>query len=176
MATIEVVKTNAAKLRELHERVHDAARHRNEGKEANERWRQATKAYHEQYDQLAYPGGLNQFLSRLPSKDPETIELVIEYLEADPWFFRSGYIKEHLLSYLKHAPLTSSQRLRLQYLILRKIEGKWLREFRYYARLAPVVADREFTDRVSAFLDSERTVSQRAHFVLQCCRAAPARK
>ena len=45
----------------------------------------------------------------------------MSFLEVDPYFFRSGYIKADLLRHLKRAPLTRSQEQRLRNVILARL-------------------------------------------------------
>lgn len=55
-----------------------------------EAWIEACRQFHLSYDQLAFPGGLGESMRRLIEKDPVTIESAVQFLEADPMFFRSG--------------------------------------------------------------------------------------
>jgi len=123
-----LISYNAARLRELNARVMEAFSRKPHGPEH----KVACEAFHAQYDQLAFPGGLERGLALLSEKDPDTVDTAIAFLEADPRFFRSGYIKEKLLSRLKHVPLWQHQVQRLS----RSVDGGGRREFHGYARLA----------------------------------------
>jgi hypothetical protein len=61
---------------------------------------EACATFHSFYDQLAFPGGLERGLELLKAHDPSTIETAVSFLEADPWFHRSGFIKADLLRLL----------------------------------------------------------------------------
>lgn len=68
--------------------------------------------------------------------DPDAIERAISYLEADPWEFRSGYLKGRLMHHLANRDLNEAQRKRLQPVLLRYCEvgPRW--EFTKACRLA----------------------------------------
>jgi hypothetical protein len=103
----------------------------------------ARDAFKSLYDQLAFPGGLAKRLQELSQQNPEAVEDAICFLEVDPIFFRSGYIKEKILHRLKHCHITVGQRKRLMQCILRSIEAGSRRVFAAYARAAgahPTVA------------------------------------
>lgn len=91
----------------------------------------------------------------LPSTDPafmpgladghvRFVEAAIAFLEADPWFFRSGYEKQNIIRHLKRAQLTAAQRERLARVVLAVIDGhaggvpanRDRVEFRHFGRLA----------------------------------------
>ena len=80
----------------------------------------------------------------------EAIEIAIQFLEVDPYFFRSGYIKTDLLRRLKRAPLTKSQQQRLRNVILARISGPDRRELRDYCRLAAALATPAFRIELEA--------------------------
>lgn len=124
------------RLHQLHEAVHETFRTRDESEESRTRWRDACAQFHREYNALAFPGGLDEGLARVRAHDPEAIELAIQFLELDPYFFRSGYIKAELLRRLKRAPLTKSQQQRLRNVILARLSGPDRRELRDYCRLA----------------------------------------
>ena len=127
-----LISYNAARLRELNARVMEAFSRKPHGPEH----KVACEAFHAQYDQLAFPGGLERGLALLSEKDPDTVDTAIAFLEADPRFFRSGYIKEKLLSRLKHVALSQHQVKRLGRLAIRSVDSGGRREFHGYARLA----------------------------------------
>jgi hypothetical protein len=76
--------------------------------------------------------------------DPEAIEDAILFLEVDPWYFRSGYLKERLIKGLKAADLDYRDRLRLRNVIWSVAKGKNRREFRNYCSLALKVSTPDF--------------------------------
>jgi hypothetical protein len=130
-------------------------------------WKEAAERFHASYDHLAFPGGLTRALSLLPKNDPTTIETAVRFLEADPWFFRSGYIKADLILHLRRAPLSEDQRTRLQSVILARIQGEHRREFRWYCRMARVVSSPSFERAVAELAESSAEfISRHARWVL----------
>ena len=55
------------------------------------------------YNDLAFPGGLDQGLELLAKQDHDIIPVAIAYLKANPYYFRSGYIKKKIAHLLKKA-------------------------------------------------------------------------
>lgn len=103
--------------------------------------------------------------------DPSAIEDGILFLEVSPRYFRSGYFKASIASKLKRAPLTDGQRKRLRQVILAAVDSDVGPEFSEYARLAVVVADTGFVERLR---EREQTshgwVCGRLRRVLALCR------
>jgi hypothetical protein len=134
----------AAIARESHQLLHDALDFRGlPGKPdglAEVRARTLELAY--EAIEKAYPHGFWEDYERLRAGDAAFVEAGIRFLEADPWFFRSGYIKENLTRWLKRLPLTPDQEERLRGAVLNIVDhpdGR--REVRYYGRLAARVAN-----------------------------------
>ena len=152
----------AARIRELHERIHATFRSR------SEEWRQTCRELHESYDSLAYPGGLEAGMSSLLEGDARAIEKAIAFLEVDPYFFRSGYIKEEIIRRLKGFALSDIQKRRLSRVIVRLVETRDGREFRRYCQLARRLEDPELEaalrERVAS---ADRDVRRRARWVLE---------
>lgn len=84
----------------------------------------------------AYPPGFETIYERLRAGNTAALVDAIEFLEADPWFFRSGYIKAKLIRLIKRFPLTAVQADRLRMAVMRVVDGRDRREFRDYCRLA----------------------------------------
>jgi hypothetical protein len=126
---------NAKHLCELHSRMWELFRQ----KPHSEEHHAACAEFHNQYEVLAFPGGLENAFEELSDNDQEAIETTICYLEADPWYFRSGYAKEKMIRRLKHCKLTSGQKKRLAHLLINAVQQIKHREYREYARLAKVV-------------------------------------
>ncbi len=144
------IACNAARLRQLHERIHETFQARPHGPEHHA----ACDEFHKAYDSMAFPGGLSAGLKRLKNSDPEAVELALQFLQADPYFFGSGYIKENILRQFKRFPLTKDQHLRLAALIVRSIDGGGRREFRGYSRLARKIHPESLLEAVNTRLPS----------------------
>lgn len=92
----------------------------------------------------ALPSSEPAFMPGLASGHLRCIETGIAFLEADPWFFRSGYEKQNIIRHLKRARLDSAQRMRLARVVLAAIDGhaagvpagRDRTEFRHFGRLA----------------------------------------
>ena len=108
----------------------------------------------------ALPSSDPAFMSGLANGHVRYVETAITFLEADPWFFRSGYEKQNIIRHLKRAQLSEPQRTRLARVVLAVIDGGGVPshagdvrekghrvEFRHFGRLACGVW--------SEFLDAE---------------------
>src|SRR5437868_5972807 len=100
MSPIELIQANAEKLRKGHNAASD--RSRSVVKTSSRRGSGAKPAWIFTLvtTPLAFPGGLGHELRLLENGDLRAIELAVCFLEADPWFFRSGYIKADLIKQL----------------------------------------------------------------------------
>jgi hypothetical protein len=123
-----------------HKAIHSTFACRNQGPKSWKAWEDATSAWHAQ----RYPTNKlweDDFLADLRASERKAIEEAILYLEVDPWYFRSGYLKERLIRGLKAANLTERDRRRLRNVIWNVAAGKNRREYRDYCSLAAVVGD-----------------------------------
>jgi hypothetical protein len=103
------------------------------------------------------------------------VETAIAFLEADPWFFRSGYEKQKIIQHLKRSPLTEPQRMRLARVVLMAIDGLAggerrktgdRVEFRHYGRLACGVWSDFLDEEVAARMQSrDAGIRRRATWV-----------
>ena len=158
---------NAKTLRELHNAIEVTFVDRELDETHHRLWVTACERFHSSYDQLAFPGGLEEQFRSLNRGDAQAIEMAVRYLEADPWCFRSGYIKEELLQALRRAILTNEQRDRLRSVILERINKGSGREFRRYCRLAKDLVNTEFVASVrQATMSQDIDVSRRAGWVM----------
>lgn len=110
----QLIEHNAEECRRLHARIHETFKRRNASREKMAEWVLACEEFHARYDALAFPGGYSGALERLASGDEFTIEAALCFVEARPYFFRSGYILKALLPKLKKAKLNPSQIARLE--------------------------------------------------------------
>ena len=105
------------------------------------------------------------------------VELAVRFLEADPYFLRSGYHKERFIKHLCRNPLSEDQKKRLQEVIFAGIRDRDRREFRAYCRLARAVTDPEFQKQVTEMAGpSGGTVPRHAQWVLDFLRSAPVKR
>ena len=168
---ISLIQRNAEQLRELNEAIHRTYRARSLSKTNAAAWSDACEAFHSSYDRLAFPGGLTRAYDMLRKRDAAILEPVIAFLEADPYFFRSGYIKADLVKALSKFPLDQRQRTRLQQVIVARVKGPPRREFRKYCNLAPRVTAPEFEDDLDRLAGSSDPVTGRqAKWVLEALR------
>lgn len=116
-------------------------------------WQAEIKRFRAAID-LAYPGGFWDDLVRASQGDWAGLETLIGFLEADPFFFRSGYAKERILKLVKRAPLDAGQRARLRDVCLAVVDGRDRREFRNYCRLAAALDDPALRAGLSERLES----------------------
>ena len=86
--------------------------------------------------EAAYPPGFWDDVALLANGDTDGLETAIRFLEADPYFDRSGYVKADLLRLIKRLPLDLEQMTRFRAVVIDAVERRGGREFRGYCRLA----------------------------------------
>jgi hypothetical protein len=120
------IAKNAEEIVRLHRRVHDTLRHRGDSEAARQEWKRACAEFHVRYNVLAFPDGLDEetFFNRLRENDPVITEWALCFLEARPYFFRSGYVWRKLSRRLKHVVLSSDQERRFNTVLRRYEEWK----------------------------------------------------
>jgi hypothetical protein len=167
----ELIKAEAAKLKALNDEVHRTFAHRSRDKESWQEWEQACEAFH------SYESPLDPYIERarrVRRYKASILEFVVCFLEVDPWFLESGYLKQVFLTRLKHSDLDETMKERLRAVLLDAVERRGTREYRYYCRLAAVLADEPL---VSALEDmrgrTEGAVASRARVMLETIRARP---
>ena len=159
--------TNAEKLRELYQAIKVTFVDRGLDDRHYQEWVEACECFHASFDQLAFPGGLEREFDLLKHSDAQAVEMAVQYLEADPWYFRSGYIKEQLIQALRKVSLTDAQRERLREVVIERIKKGSGREFRRYCRLARDLRSAEFVAKIrQAMLSEDANISRRAGWVM----------
>jgi len=137
------------------------------GDPATEACLDAVRRFHEAL-RLAYPPGFWDDVERLTAGDPAGLESAIRFLEADPMFFRSGYVKADLTRLAKRVPHDADQRRRLEAVILSIVDRRDGREFRHYCRLARRIAGGPLRGELEARLKAgDPAVRRRARWVLE---------
>lgn len=148
MLTPGVIREVERTENQHHKRIHAAVACRHQGKKGYQAWQEATSAWHAQRYPTDYLWS-DEFMVKLRGSEPDAVEDAIVFLEVDPWYFRSGYLKERLIRGLKAATLTNREVLRLQNVIWNVAAGKNRREFSNYCSLAISIATDDFNRRLA---------------------------
>ena len=129
----------------------------------------ACEEAHKQYDKLAFPHyGLKEGFNLVKQGDPEVIEIALLFLETDPYFHRSGYIKEKLIGYLKKVRFNDRQRKELVASLLTVVKTLNRREFKNYCQLAKAINSGELRRSLRTLTESENPdVAQRARWMFE---------
>src|ERR1700730_4070306 len=158
---MNVFEANAAELEKLRERVDEMFRERSKSPEHTAAWQEAARAFHTVCDRLAFPGGLSREFEQLRVGDLTAIEMAIRFLEANPWFFRSGYYKADILKLLRKHPLSDEKCARMRNVILERVRDRPVREMRAYARFAPKVSTPQFEAEITNIAENANRHSAR---------------
>ena len=118
--------------------------------------------------EAAYPTGFWKSYQNLCAGDPAGLEAAVSFLEADPWFPNSGYVKVKLIRHIKLPMLTPSDIGRLQSVVLEMVERRNGQEFRAYCKLARKVDSHDFREQLTQRADQgDFDVRRRARWVLE---------
>jgi hypothetical protein len=160
----------AREARDAHRAVHTTfaqlRRREDRNDPATVAWLTAIARFREAVE-AAYPPGFWDDVARLEKGDVEALETAIQFLEADPYFDRSGYVKADLLRLIKRLPLTSEQAERLRAVVIDAVERRGGREFRAYCRLARRLDGPELREALSRQATSgDSDIRRRAGWML----------
>jgi hypothetical protein len=168
---VDEFQHNAAKIEELRSRLHAAFKVREQSPEKFAAWQEAARLLHSSYDTLAFPGGLHREFELLRVGDAGAIEMAVQFLESDPWYFRSGYHKADMLKWLGRHTLTNDQCARLRKIILGRVRGRSVREMRAYGKVASQINNPEFEAELREIAErSNRRAAGHAQMILNFLR------
>jgi hypothetical protein len=118
----------------------------------------------------AYPPAFWEDYQRLKKGNPTSLATAVKFLEADPWFFRSGYIKAELIRHISRIEIPQDIEERLRLVVLATVDRRDRREFRQYCRLARKVDSPDLREGLSLRLQNDDpAVRRRARWVLDAC-------
>ena len=166
---VELIAEEGAKLGELHARLQRAFFHRECDSPSHREWDRAAYAFR------TYVSPLDPYIERARKKrrysEGRLLEFVVAFLEVDPWFFGSGYLKEGFLTRLKRSDLDEAIRERLRRVLLDAVERRGAREFQRYCRLAAVIPNEDFVSALQqATASADGAVASRARRMLGVIR------
>jgi hypothetical protein len=142
MITIDEIRRAERELNALHARVHEIFRIRGKGVAARRKWEEAC-ALLRGYTHPVFSLADAAVLTQIRAGDTVRRQEALLFLEADPWFFRSGYMKEKFLRALKRCALSDTEKERLVRILLAVVDSRDRREFREYCRLASHVTSHD---------------------------------
>ena len=141
------IRENSATIRELYARIHLTFATRDQSPAQREAWSRACAEFHGRYGSLSYPGGDSRW-EALMSLDSAEIETAIAFLEADPFHFRSGYMKEAIWRRLKAAELGPKQVRRLEAAAMSQLHRQIRRDFWYMVRFVRLRGSKVFWEGI----------------------------
>ncbi|QKW57649.1 hypothetical protein [Stenotrophomonas sp. NA06056] len=109
-----LIRANADEINRLRQAIRVAAGARWRGPEEMQRHAAACAEFNHRYERLAFPGGYANALRQLAGHDPNTVDVVLTFLEVRPFFFRSGYMWKTLLKRVQRVPMGVKQRARMK--------------------------------------------------------------
>lgn len=168
MSRVDTIRVGAERLRRLNEAINTTVADRDNSPAEWAAWKEACAVFHAEYSTLFYPGGAAQ-LKALSSCDMEALEIALDYLEADPYCFGSGYRKEMLWKHLPRCPLKNRQISRLENIALSYTRRRMRREFWYMARAMARIGREAFWQEVREYAAQ---TSGRPEGVRAACLAA----
>jgi hypothetical protein len=122
----------------------------------------------------AWPPGFVEQLERCRRGDPAGLDDVLDFLEAKPRFFRSGYIREKALRFLPRVPRTDAQARRMRELVLGAVDLHHRGSIRRFCSLARAVDAPFLRDALQQRRQhSSGQVRARARCVLDALGAPP---
>jgi hypothetical protein len=171
----EQIRVNAITLDRLHKRIHETFRLRDQSKADRNRWENACAEFHRTYPNLFFPGGSARWQAFL-QRDTGELEAAVTFLEIDPWFFGSGYMKQLIWDRLKRAPLTSKQERRLETVAIAYVQHRVQREFWHMARYMRVRGSTAFWEAMTSLAAKQAgELSTRAGWLVLARQNMPVR-
>jgi len=147
--------------------VVQTAAHRDDSPAAYAAWVAAVEAWHKAYDSM-YPREFFESLREIPKGSAKAIDEAITFLEADPWCFRSGYVKAAIVRRLGSMAIGDDNQRRLRKVIMQVIDAGDRREFRWYARLGRRLDGVELREAlIQRLASAEPGVRRRALWTLE---------
>jgi hypothetical protein len=152
---------------EVHAAFKEVANRNDSSDPRTRRWLNAIGAFQAAYARV-YPDPLRQVDQGAKRASEIDTADMLDFLEADPVFDRSGYMKEKLLTELKRRKLDQHEVVRLQTIILSVVQkDDHRREFLRYCRAAANVDDQPFRTELRGLQQSDDPhIAQRANWVL----------
>lgn len=166
MYTVAQIRDNSRQLCLLHARIAETYRFRDRGPEQWAQWENACEEFNNRFDQLSYPEGAAG-LVKVKAGDAGAIDSAILFLEADPYHFRSGYVKEYLWRALARCALSAKERERVLDIAFARLNQQIRREYWYMCRAMAIMGTPDFWTKVTQTTESDDVAkSKRPSYLL----------
>lgn len=110
-------------------------------------------------------------IARLQAGDAVGAEYAVAYIEADPWHFHSGYLKEKLARWLRRVPLTEGHRERLRNAVVAAIQKGRREDLREYVSLGRKLDSASWRRSLTVLAKTaDEETAYRAQRMLDACR------
>jgi hypothetical protein len=107
----------------------------------------------------------------LAAGEPDAVDAALDFLQDDPWYFRSGYAKQRVLRRMAGQTFTGEQRARACAVVIQYVAGGAHGTMRQLQRVARRVADNRLRRELRAHLYSDdEHVAWRALVVLSAVK------
>ena len=151
---------------DLQSQIKAALPERSKSPQGLKAWQDACVAWHNHTSILA-TFWQKEYLSAVESGDPESVDLAISFVEVNPYYFRSGYMKDRLFRRLRRSKLSEDQRQRLLSAITEAIHSHQGDGWNHFIALAAAFADARFVEFVSKVTTGkDPKVARRAKLLL----------
>lgn len=169
------ILANADEIVRLYKRIDETVRYRSRSSKDRDEWSNACGEFHRRFPELLFPGGEERWAAFL-RRDPDEVDSAIAFLEVDPWFFRSGYLKQIMWDRLKGTYLKPDQMKRLEKVAERYLHKRVQREFWHMVRFFRVRGGEAFWATIAAIANEKSAeAGRKAHWMLLARRNVPVR-
>ncbi len=148
MKSLERIQQNSREINRMLARINTLVQERDASSTKRTEWQAACQDFFARYDALSFPGGA-AMLARVRSGDLDALEAAVQFLLADPYHFRSGYLKERLWRWLARQPLSASARDQLEQAALAYLDRRICREFWTMCKTMARLGRTQFWSRVA---------------------------
>ncbi|WP_436179670.1 hypothetical protein [Acidovorax sp. LjRoot66] len=144
---VQTMHAHAARLRALYGRIGETCAECLASAAANKQWQDACSDFHDVYDDLFFPGGGLAWEQFIDGSSPD-VSAALAFLQADPWYHRSGYHKQVVWHRFKRIVLTREELQQLEGVALDYLGRRVRREFWHMARFVRLRGSTDFWQRV----------------------------
>ena len=169
------IRRSAVEIERLRGRVHELVVFRSRSPADRDAWAAACAQFHKAFEELSFPGGNAQWQGFVEG-EAASFEVAVAFVEVDPQFFRSGYMKQYIWNRLKRASLTTDQERRLEDLALQYLSKPIRREFWHMVRYVRIRGSESFWKTISMLAaGSDVSLSTRAQWLMLARKNFPVR-